>query len=46
MHTFDEAFFFVHGEKIKKPLAEITDGMPTILQLLDVPIPAGLDVEP
>lgn len=45
MHTFDDAFFFVQGEKIKKERAEITDGMPTILKLMDVPTPTGLDGE-
>lgn len=46
MHTFDDAFFFVQGEEIKKPVAKVTDGMPTILHMMDVPLPAGLDGEP
>ncbi len=43
MHTFDDAFIFIQGHEISKEVAEITDAMPTVLDLMGVPVPEDLD---
>lgn len=43
MHTYDDAFLFVQGQKIIKEDLEIIDVMPTILRLMGVPAPPQLD---
>jgi predicted AlkP superfamily phosphohydrolase/phosphomutase len=43
MHTFDDAMLYLRGDRILREGASITDVMPTILELMNVPPPAGLD---
>lgn len=43
MHTYDDALVYVKGHDIKKPVPEIVDLMPTILKLMNVNLPDGLD---
>ena len=45
MHTFDDAMLYIRGYPITKENPEITDVMPTILHLMGIPIPDGLDGE-
>jgi predicted AlkP superfamily phosphohydrolase/phosphomutase len=42
-HTYDDAMIYVQGQEIKKEEAAIVDVMPTILHLMDVPIPEDVD---
>lgn len=43
MHTFYDAMLYIRGEEIVKEDLSIVDLMPTILQIMGVPIPAELD---
>lgn len=43
MHTLDDAMLFIEGREIKRPDIGIVDLAPTILQLMDCPIPADMD---
>jgi predicted AlkP superfamily phosphohydrolase/phosphomutase len=44
-HTYDDAMFYVRGQEIGKEVVAIVDVMPTILQLMGVPIPQDVDGE-
>jgi len=43
MHTFDDAMLYLRGERQLRDGSSIQDVMPTILRLMDVPVPDGLD---
>jgi predicted AlkP superfamily phosphohydrolase/phosphomutase len=43
MHTYDDAFLFIRGEAIARDGFSIIDVMPTILSLLEVPVPPDVD---
>jgi predicted AlkP superfamily phosphohydrolase/phosphomutase len=43
MHTFDDAMLYLRGERQLRDGSSIQDVMPTILRLMDVPVPNGLD---
>ena len=45
MHTFDDAMFYVGGQTIQPARFSVLNVMPTILHLMGVPLPAGLDGE-
>ncbi len=45
MHTFDDAMFYVGGHSIPQTRFSVLNVMPTILRVLDVPQPPGLDGE-
>jgi predicted AlkP superfamily phosphohydrolase/phosphomutase len=42
-HTYDDAMIYIRGHEIGKGEAAIVDVMPTILHLMDVPIPDDVD---
>ncbi len=42
-HTYDDAMIYIRGHEIGKSEAAIVDVMPTILHLMDVPIPDDVD---
>ena len=42
-HTYDDALIYIQGHEISKGEAAIVDVMPTILHLMDVPIPEDVD---
>lgn len=42
-HTYDDAMIYIQGQDIKKEEVAIVDVMPTILDLMDVPIPEDVD---
>jgi len=44
-HTYDDAMFYVRAQEIGKEVVAIVDVMPTILQLMGVPIPQDVDGE-
>jgi len=46
MHTYDDASFFIRGYQTSVPRFCIMDVMPTILKLMDVPLPGDLDGRP
>ena len=43
MHTYDDAFLYIEGQKIDKEVVEIVEVMPTILDLMGLPLPEDLD---
>ena len=43
MHTYDDAFLFMGGKRFIREDVEIMDLLPTILALMDVPIPQDID---
>ncbi len=43
MHTLEDAFVAIPGAAIEKPDPHIVDVMPTILHLMGLPVPEGLD---
>ncbi len=43
MHTFDDAMLYIKGREIKRTDISIIDLMPTILQLMDCPVPPDTD---
>ncbi len=43
MHTYDDAALYVQGRQLRESPIWVADPMPTILALMDVPIPADLD---
>ena len=43
MHTYDDAFLYVRDEGLVKESIGIVDVMPTILQLLEIPLPPSVD---
>ncbi len=43
MHTYDDAMLYISGQRIALDHPWVADPMPTILRLLDVPIPPDLD---
>ena len=45
MHTFDDAMLYVGGHAIPQTRFSVTNVMPTILDLMGVPQPPGLDGE-
>jgi len=45
MHTFDDAMLYVGGRAIPKTRFSVLNVMPTILDLMEVPQPPGLDGE-
>jgi predicted AlkP superfamily phosphohydrolase/phosphomutase len=46
MHTFDDAMFYVGGRTIPQTRFSVLNVMPTILELMGVPQPSGLDGKP
>jgi predicted AlkP superfamily phosphohydrolase/phosphomutase len=46
MHTYDDAMFYVGGRTIPQTRFSVLDVMPTILELMGVPQPTGLDGKP
>ncbi len=42
-HTYDDAFLYIQGRRIAPGDWGIVDAMPTVLRLMGVDIPAGLD---
>lgn len=46
MHTYDDAFFYLKGKRVKETDFDIHALAPTILKLLDVAIPTGMDRGP
>ncbi len=42
-HTYDDAMIYIQGREIREEEAAIVDVMPTILYLMDVPLPEDLD---
>ncbi len=42
-HTYDDAMIYIQGHEIGRGEAAIVDVMPTILHLMDVPIPDDVD---
>lgn len=42
-HTYDDAMIYIQGQGINKEEVAIVDVMPTILRLMDVPIPEDVD---
>ena len=44
-HTYDDAMLYIQGQEIGKEEVAIVDVMPTILQLMGVPIPEDVDGE-
>ena len=42
-HTYNDAMIYIQGQDIKKQEVAIVDVMPTILRLMDVPIPRDVD---
>ncbi len=45
MHTYDDAMLYVGGQQISQTRFSVLNVMPTILRLMDVPPPPGLDGE-
>jgi predicted AlkP superfamily phosphohydrolase/phosphomutase len=43
MHTYDDAMLYVRGQRIAEGDWGVGDAMPTVLRLMDVSIPQGLD---
>lgn len=43
MHTFDDAMLYVGGQQVAPARFSVLNVLPTILSLMDVPHPAGLD---
>ncbi len=43
MHTFDDAMLYVGGAQIQPSRFSVVDVMPTVLELMGVPCPPGLD---
>jgi predicted AlkP superfamily phosphohydrolase/phosphomutase len=43
MHTYNDAALYVRGEELCEGLIWVADPMPTILSLMEVPIPADVD---
>jgi predicted AlkP superfamily phosphohydrolase/phosphomutase len=43
MHTYDDAALYVQGQQLRDGPIWVADPMPTILALMDVPIPADVD---
>jgi len=43
MHTYDDAFLYIEGQRLSREVAEIVDLMPTILHLMGVSPPDDLD---
>ncbi|MEW5802040.1 MAG: alkaline phosphatase family protein [bacterium] len=43
MHTYDDAFFYLKGKSVNETGFDIHALAPTILKLMDVPIPADMD---
>lgn len=46
MHTYDDAFFYIRGKRIKEVDFDICALAPTILTLMEVPIPPDMDRGP
>jgi arylsulfatase A-like enzyme len=46
MHTFDDAMLYVGGRTISQTRFSVLNVMPTILELMGVPQPPGLDGQP
>jgi len=46
MHTYEDAALYIRGHKIVAERPWVADLMPTILRLLDVPLPPDLDGTP
>ena len=46
MHTYDDAFFYLKGKKVSETGFDIHALAPTILNLMDVPIPEDMDRGP
>ena len=43
MHTYDDAFVYLRGHNAIREDVEIMDLFPTILTLMDVPVPQDVD---
>lgn len=43
MHTYDDAMLYIGGQTIRQTRFSVLNVMPTILSLMDVPPPPGLD---
>jgi predicted AlkP superfamily phosphohydrolase/phosphomutase len=46
MHTFDDAMLYIRGARQLRDSPSIVDVMPTILRLMDIPVPDELDGQP
>lgn len=46
MHTYDNASLYISGQRLPARRIWVADVMPTILRLMDVPLPADLDGQP
>jgi predicted AlkP superfamily phosphohydrolase/phosphomutase len=46
MHTFDDAMFFLRGDRQLRANPGIVDVPATILSLLDIPVPSDMDGQP
>jgi predicted AlkP superfamily phosphohydrolase/phosphomutase len=43
MHSFDDAFVYLSVGGVKRESADLVDVVPTVLAMMDLPAPAGLD---
>jgi predicted AlkP superfamily phosphohydrolase/phosphomutase len=43
MHTYDDAFLFIRGQRSIREDVEIMDLLPTILSMMDIPVPQDVD---
>jgi len=43
MHTYDDAMLYVQGREFKRDDFSVVDVMPTILDIMELPTPLGLD---
>ncbi|NPV07590.1 MAG: hypothetical protein HPY83_06460 [Anaerolineae bacterium] len=46
MHSYDDAFVYLSAGGARRESADLVDVTPTVLELMDVPAPAGLDGTP
>jgi len=46
MHTTENALLLVRGARVGRSAAHVTDAVPTVLTLLDLPLPPDLDGQP
>ena len=43
MHTYDDAMLYIQGHEIKRQEFSVVDVMPTVLEIMGLPLPADLD---
>jgi bisphosphoglycerate-independent phosphoglycerate mutase (AlkP superfamily) len=46
MHTYHDALLYVRGRELTQGDGWVGDVMPTILQMMDVPVPGDVDGRP